>query len=95
MPQAQASLSSPACSTFSRLVIVLTHKAKKRLHCTLNTLHPTLHITLTTHSKHAKCHKSLNSQNSLTPSLLLALFRRRASHNFPLFLSNQIMWFTK
>ena len=28
----------------------------------LNTLHKTLHSTLTIHSKHAECHKSLNSQ---------------------------------
>ena len=47
---------------------------KKWLHYTLN---PTLHNTLTIHTKHAVCHKSLNSQNSLSllPSLLLPLFR--------------------
>ena len=35
-----------ACSTFS-LLIVLTQYTKKRLHYTLNTLHQTLHNTLT------------------------------------------------
>ena len=40
-----------ACSTFSSLLIVLTHNTKKRLHYTLNTLHQTLHYRLTIHSK--------------------------------------------
>ena len=44
---------------------------KKWLNYTLNTLHPTLHNTLTTHFKPAKCHNFLNSQNSL--SLLLSV----------------------
>ena len=40
-------------------------KKKKRLHYTLNTLHQTLHNTITMHSKHAKCHKSLRCQQYL------------------------------
>ena len=67
MPQAPQLI--PACSTFSSLLIVLTHNTKNRLHYTLNTLHQTLHNTLTIHSKHAICHKSLNSQNLLSLSL--------------------------
>ena len=47
-----------ACSTFSSLLIVLTLKTKKRLYYTLNTLHN----TLTIHSTHAKCHKSLKTR---------------------------------
>ena len=78
-------LSSPACSTFSSLLLVLTHKTKKCLHYTLNTLHQTLYDTLIIHSKHAICLKSLNSQNS--PSLLLSLstvcISHRPSHSFP------------
>ena len=74
MPQAQASLSIPACSTFSSLLSVLTHRTKKRLHYTLNTLHPTIYNTLTTHSKHAKCHKSLNSQNLLSITVIVVPF---------------------
>ena len=81
MPQAQVSLSFPACSTFSSLLIVLTHNTNRQLHNTLNTLHQMLHNTLTIHSKHAKCHKSLNSQNSL--SLSLSLFCCCPSHSFP------------
>ena len=73
MPQAQASLSSPACSTFSSLLLVLTHKTKKWLHYTLNTLHQTLHNTLIILPKHAKYHKSLKSQNSLSLLLLLLI----------------------
>ena len=85
MPQAKPSLSSfqltgkkgyTACSTFSSL-LVLTHwkktKKNKRLHYTLNTLHQKLHNALTIHSKHAKCHKSLNSQTSISLSLSLSL----------------------
>ena len=66
-------------------------KQKKRLHYTLNTLHQTLHNTLTIHSKHAKCHKSLNSQYRClyTDRRCLSIIRLRPSHNF-LFLNNQI-----
>ena len=41
----------------------------------LNTPHQTLRNTLTVHSKHTKCHKSVHSQNSLSlsPSLSLSL----------------------
>ena len=59
--------SCTACSTSSSLLIVLTHttkKKKKQLHYTLNTQHQTLHYILTIYSKHAMCHKSLNSQKS-------------------------------
>ena len=56
----------------------------------LSTLHQTLHNTLTIHSKHAKCHKSLNSQYRClyTDRRCLSIIRLRPSHNF-LFLNNQ------
>ena len=49
-----------------------------------------LHNTLTTHSKHAKCHKSLNSQPRClcTNRRCLSFIRLCPSHNF-LFLNNQ------
>ena len=63
---------------------------KKQLHYTLSTLNLTLHNTPTIHSKHAKCHKSLNSQYRClyTDRRCLSIIRLRPSHNF-LFLNNQ------
>ena len=78
MPQAPQLI--PACSTFSSLLIVLTHNTKNRLHYTLNTLHQTQHNTLTIHFKHTICHKSLNSQN--LPSLLRTLSWQKPVLNF-------------
>ena len=62
MPQAQALLSSslPAQHSAISSLFWLT-KQKKWLHYTLNTLHQTLHNTLTIQSKHAICHKSLKT----------------------------------
>ena len=72
---------SPHCSSLNK---------KKKLNYKLNTLHQTLHNTLTIHSKHAKCHKSLNSQYRClyTDRRCLSIIRLRPSHNF-LFLNNQ------
>ena len=82
--------SCTACSTFSFPSLFWLIKQKKRLHYTLITLHQTLHNTLTTHSKHGKCHKSLNSQYRClyTDRRCLLIIRLCASHNF-LFLNNQ------
>ena len=51
----------------------------------LLTLHQTLHNILTIHSKHAKCHKSLNSQYRClyTNRRCLSFIRLRPSQNFP------------
>ena len=105
MPQVQASLSSFQVSEELHCLLHIQQSycfdwVNNKLYYTLNTLHQTLHNTLSIHSKHAKCHKSLNSQNSLSlslslsPSMSLSHFHSRPSHNLPLFLSNQITWFT-
>ena len=60
---------------------------KKNRHYTLNTLHYTLYTTLTIHSKHAICHKSLNSQN--LPSLSLSVSLPASLTQLPKFLINQ------
>ena len=58
----------------SAVASLLWHsKQKKRIHYMLNTRHFTLQYTLTIHSKHAKYHKSLNSQHSLLPPSLSQL----------------------
>ena len=100
MPQAQGS-SAPssysACSTFSSLLIVLTHKKKqkkkqekKRLHYTLKTLHRTLHNTLTIHSKHTNYTLQTCCMSQISQLLKLAVIVTAAvtlpprhSHNFP------------
>ena len=96
MCQAQVSLSSSLPA--QHLAVSSLFWLTKRLHYTLNTLHQNLHNTLTIHSKHAMCHKSLNSQNSLSLSLSLILTAAvtlppLSLPQLPLFLSNQIMWF--
>ena len=72
--------SCTARSKFRSRLIVLTHKTKKRLHYTLNTLPHTLNYTFQT------CWMSQISQNPLS----LSLFHCPNTHNFPLFLSNQM-----
>ena len=69
MPQAQAYLSSPLPAQHSAGSSLFWLTTQKRLPYTLNTLHQTLHNTLTIHIKHAICHKFPNSQNSLSLSL--------------------------
>ena len=78
-------LGSPATHSAVSSLFWLTKQKKNRLHYTLNTPHQTLYDTIITHSKHATCHKSLNSHNSLSLSPSLP--------HLPLSLSNQITWF--
>ena len=96
MPQAQFSLISFQLndkqhllphSAVSSLFWLIKHEKMTTLH--INTLHQTLHNTLTIHSKHAK---SLNSQWQLFSSI--PNDSQWPSHNFPLFLNNdEIMCF--
>ena len=81
-----------ACSTFSSLLIVLTHNTKKRLHYTLNTLHQTLHYRLTIHSKRmSKLSKlSITVSHTITAAVTLP---PPSLPQLPLLLSNDwLVW---
>ena len=80
MPQAQGSSALSRLLHIQHLLVLTCKIKKKRPHYTLNTI---LH---TNYTLQTCCHKSLNSQNLLSLSPSLSLFR--LSHNF-LFLNNQ------
>ena len=84
MPQAQGSSGHSCLSHIQQSPPCFDSQHKK----TDSTTHETLYNTITIHSKHAWCHKSLNSQKSLSIYVSLSItdavtLPPRLSHNFP------------